>query len=124
MASSDVVAGLRELADFLEANPGFKLPHDLDQYGVLNVFPHEPELFRDHIRALGDCEKFSTSWSIGVRRKFGPITVEVVIPHEAVCERRVLGTEKKMVVDPDAPKIEQDVEIVQWVCPDSFLAVR
>lgn len=51
----------------------------------------------------------------------GDSHAELYVMRDVVCERVVVATEMREVPDPNAPKIEQPFEIVDWVCPDSIL---
>lgn len=46
----------------------------------------------------------------------GAAKVQMYVPKATTCERIVTGTEKVLVTDPNAPKIEVEREIVTWEC--------
>ena len=59
--------------------------------------------------------RLNTASAFGFKRMFGPITFIVQIPREVVCERKVVGTR-------EVPAREAySEEIVEYVCPESFL---
>lgn len=49
------------------------------------------------------------------------VKVTLFASRSQVCERVVVGTETKKVPDPNAPMIEKEVDVVEWVCPESLL---
>lgn len=106
---AELVAGLREMADFYESHQDMPIPRLL----IAHVGTQEREAFVAAIRNLADggvvSKKTDDENSImqehhGIRM-FGPIEVDVTIPKSLVC-RKV----RKM--------IETDV----YECPDSMLA--
>lgn len=118
-----VIAGLIELANWLEANPALDIPNELTS-STLSIFAHSRERLAEHIAAFGGGEKFSETWGTGLRRWFGGeggIRVDVSAPRSEVCERHVVGTKIETVPDPAAPMVEREVEVVEWVCPESLL---
>lgn len=111
--------GLRRLADLLDE-------HDAtvswDEYRhLINVNT------RDEMMAV--VRKIGGLWTkspgtdyFGMDRDLGGgVRIHVYAPRGAVCERVVVGTEKVLVPDPDAPKVEREREIVEWRC-DPILA--
>ena len=76
------------------------------------------EEFSKIVGSLGSCEKYSDETSIGVKKRFGPHVFDVYIPKTVSCERKVVGFE--YVEERIIPAHER--EIVEWVCPESFLA--
>lgn len=125
-ARHDNVAGLRELADFLEANP------ELMDYMVMPtfyVFPYGGNaLFARLALTLGNARKSVSGSYYNVERDFGPITLQVTASRERVCERVVVGTEEVEVTEPDPEAVAalptvtriETVEKVEWVCPPSL----
>lgn len=51
-----------------------------------------------------------------VIRDFGATAIEAWATRDRVCERVVTGTEMVEIADPDAPKLQVEREIVEWVC--------
>jgi hypothetical protein len=114
-----VVAGLRELADFVEANPEFAK--------AFPVTVHVPVTTRDEIvafaRKLGRSKKVADNNYVIFRRSFGPVEVEVfALKTEATCRRVELG-EKTIPAEPETvipAKPERVEKVYGWECPDSF----
>lgn len=105
--ADEAVAGLRELADFIERDPDFA---DLHWPGpaLLCVPSWEKGAaarFRDLVRRLGGHRtKSVTERYIETTRQFGPIGIQVYTAREVVCERVVVGTETV------------ESEVVEWEC--------
>jgi hypothetical protein len=121
---AEYIAGLRMLADLLEARPELMKPH-----GYLQVIPLGEVQSREQLaawaRALpGKKEKQITDQFANLVGTLRGVQVKVVAYRDEVCERVVLGTETvtKKVKDPQAlaavPEIEvtEEVEQVEWVC--------
>jgi hypothetical protein len=106
--------GLRELLDWLDANPEFPVPFWLTYEHTIYADDEADLLAKRKI--LGrQVDKVVGNQKFGFSRKFGPIDVEVVIARDVVCERKVVGTR-------EIPATEARTEdIVEWVCPESFL---
>lgn len=128
------VAGLRQLADILEANPQIKTPF---QYiGGVNFYTWEgddpKEEMRNWRRAAGGT--WNKEWEDGaygdfiLKRTFGDIEVRLKTPRENVCERVVVETVTETVMEYPAEAfagiekvaVEREKEIVEWVCPDTI----
>lgn len=103
---TELIAGLRELADWLEAHPELSEKDFLpDELGIW-VDSHEE--FFVIARALGTFQKAPFGYSgdvLALVRNFGPLRFMIRIFRNKIC-RKV----KKLV--------EQEV----WECPDSLLA--
>lgn len=120
---------LRAVADFLETHPDWQIPG----LGVRVAAVHYEPLHGDakqfvarHTRMLGTAEKGTRDDYFDVRRAFGPHEVVVVAKRDDICERVVLGT-KTVEVKVPPPGVEmltetREVEVVEWVCPESILA--
>jgi hypothetical protein len=118
---ADYVAGLRALADVIEANPHLVLPlHQTfsafcdtreELHAWLRVLPGEKRKKPNHD------EQYMT---VGGETVFGSLGFKAWIAREEVCVRVVTGTRKitKTVPAPDAPTVEitETVEDVEWVC--------
>lgn len=124
----EMVEGLRELADFIEAH--IELP--IDSRFKLNTFLYDSCMnkspysviegsaknkLRVATKALGKAEKRWGDYYIDVARKFGPITLEFTINKGAVCERIVTGTKEV----PEQLLPARTEEIVEWKCVESIL---
>lgn len=127
---TQVAAGLRDLADWVEANP--------DQ--ISDLYPSVNLLLsvggrggRDRIASIARTgldagvkvtKEYSEKWA-GVKLHFGPhVTVDAYAARDEVCERVVVGTreETKEVPDPEAlaavptVTVTETVEDVEWRC--------
>lgn len=123
----EMAAGLRELAAFIEKNPQLVEVLSYPLHNMLApLYVHEnpqalmADFARAGARAGAEVRKTFDDSHGGVNVAFGPVTVRVYAPREAVCERVVVGAEQvtKEVPDPDAPKITvtETVEKVEWRC--------
>ncbi len=116
-----LAAGLRDLADWIEAHPELTLP----QVDV-KAFPQD-EAEPPHVwtKALGGkVEKdYSNVVSLFYLRKpFGPVPFSVVYNRSTVCKRVVKGTETVEVPAVEAqPARVEEREIVEWVCDEPIL---
>lgn len=133
------VAGLREMASFLEAHPRLINEHSAAD---LNVFAWTPEEMADLSREMGNAEKFEVEHYIGLRKMFGPHSIDLNVSRSKVCERVQVGTERveRTVNEDEVPEgaivvghvpvevlrqvvIEEDVPVYEVKCPESFLAL-
>lgn len=109
-------AGLRAMADHIEANPALAG----DQYDRVNLtlFVNDPEAFAALVSALGDSRvKRGVGEFMEVRRDFGAdVIIEVNCRRELVCEATVVGRETVEVPDPAAPKITVERDVIEWKC--------
>lgn len=111
----DYIAGLRQLADYLEERPDVPVPISEKHY----AFVHDEDTFRKAARSMGSAKKdFDINYAM-LRRDFaGGIHYELNIARERVCERRVVAT--KAVPEQVIPAHE--VEVVEWDCKEPLLA--
>ncbi len=120
-------AGLRALADFLDAHPDIRLPYTGTAVPLtIYLLRSSREDFVAAVKALpGKREKVvDDHGTFRVRAHFGNIPVEVVAYRDAVCERVVTGTRAvtREVPDPQAlaavptTTLTETVEDVEWVC--------
>lgn len=58
---------------------------------------------------------------VGVKRRFGPHSLEVCASHEQVCTAVKTGTRRVERPDPAAPTITVVEDVVEWHCPPSLL---
>lgn len=127
--AAELAAGLRALADVLAANP------DLGQQALYTrpsiIVPAEDKTqlvefvraAKAHgaiiVKSASDTSKYFSALC-----RFGPVTLDVYVPRDEVCERVVVSTETvtRMVPDPVAlaavPQVEvtDTVENVRWEC--------
>lgn len=80
--------GLRELADWYEKHP------EMPGHGV---YVHLDDYPRGQARAnlalaakaMGNCEKSFSSYSVAVTRKFGAVTLTASVDRDAICKKIV-----------------------------------
>jgi hypothetical protein len=114
----EAITGLRALADFLDAHPDAKLPHNVQAMECHD----SAEALADRVRALGGHWDKTTDGSyLELNRSFGPrVTYQLFAARAKVCERIVTGTEEVEVKE--YPAVEPIVrtetrEVVEWRCP-------
>lgn len=124
--AQQVAAGLRQLADLLDANPN--LPGTRYAFTNINLFPRTKEgvaaWARAAMRQAGKASKHQSDKWAGVNVDCGFVNVVVNIEREEVCERIVTGTREvtKEVPDPDLlatvplVSVTETVEDVEWRC--------
>jgi hypothetical protein len=121
----DFAAGLRALADLLDAHPEQKQHYDSYRH-LICVNTREEML--EATRALGgrwDKDEDRDSDYFGLTRDLGNgVTVYVYAPRRAVCERVRLGTRTvtRPIITADTPTETVEEELYEWVCPPSLLA--
>ncbi|HLK74032.1 MAG TPA: hypothetical protein VKU77_10345 [Streptosporangiaceae bacterium] len=123
------VAGLRILADVLEAHPEIRRPLDT---ALMIPFGETPE----GVAAMAAARRaFSGTWHkefsgggentdwLNLRTELGGeggLQVELYAPRDAVCRRVVKGTEEREVEEVVRPAetrtVLREVEIVEWEC--------
>jgi hypothetical protein len=126
------IAGIRELADWLEAHPDIPVPHALSgssefAYELIHAQHGEDQkaVVAAVARALpGKVDKKVLKandelFSITGRLP-GGIWIKAIADRDEVCERVVTGTREvtEELPDPEAPKVTvtRTVEDVEWVC--------
>jgi hypothetical protein len=123
---AEYVAGLRALADLLEANPALPLPHHgaSPDYSRLAVFARNKDDLLAWARAIpGRKDKNVTdseSYGFELLGNLRGLHLLIYGQRAEVCTRVVTGTREvvKTVHAPDAPMVEvtEVVEDVEWVC--------
>jgi hypothetical protein len=112
----EIVTGLRNLADLVDANP--RLAEQLVASSFY-IFPNNVDEFALASHDLGGLRKKTAddSW-FNVSREFGGgLVVEVCLSRGSACERVVVGSEH--IEEAVIPA--HDKEIVEWRCPPSLL---
>lgn len=104
----EFIQGLRDLASFLESNDSLPVPYCY----TVGAFVEDGQPFKEAARSIGAARKIFDDTYMSLNRTFGPVSYEVSIRREKVCERRVVGYE-------DVPARRR--EIVEWECKDSLL---
>ena len=124
MNKDGLIDGLRSLADWLEQNPDALAL--MKSETTINLWVYDKDRFRALVSKLGACEKDQAGGVFWVRKRFGPINLEINTSRENVCERKVTKrtiTEEVPDLDGDVPMktVEREVEDIEWDCPDSLL---
>jgi hypothetical protein len=124
-------AGLRQLADLLDAHPEVPLPYDgtLAPITIQHLFPVNGGTVRDEflatVRAFpGKREKDPNDTYFDVDVQLAGLHISVTTYREQVCKRVVTGTREvtREVPDPDAlaavptKTVTETVEDVRWEC--------
>ena len=133
----EVIAGYQAIRDFLAEHPdlpeasasnyGPEVSMWLHRYAAEGDTPEEQDQYirTEFARCarillagapVGSIRKDVSDYSQSIVRSFGPVSLIVYASRDAVCEKRVIGTEKVQVPDPAAPTVEVEREIVEWVC--------
>lgn len=121
------VAGLRQLADALDAHPEIPLPW----YGaesrspVIIGFHGADEDVRKRmaaaVRAMPSCwSKDPDEKWLNLNGQLAGLHVQLYASRDAVCTRRVVGTEEREVEEEVRPaetrKVRKQVDVVEWDC--------
>lgn len=89
---------------------------------TLNLFADTAEEMAEKARQLGACSKHESGGYYFLQKNFGPHSIQLNIKREQICERTQVGTQMVMKPAPDAPLIEVEEPVYEWICPDSVLA--
>lgn len=130
------IDGLRQIADFLEANPDVNLPH-MSSYqtgkyeDTLNIYivqGNQKDQLATIARAMGRAEKVMDGELVRVFRRFAGIALVAQAHRDQVCERVVTNTREVIeeVPDPEAlaaatasvplVPVARIEETVEWRC--------
>jgi hypothetical protein len=124
MNHTEYASSLRLIADWFEAHPEVRLPHDADQFDYFMA--HDRKQIAVLVRAFdGKSEKglLPNSGLVEFSHYFGSIKFRVIANQNQVCNRIVL--DKKVVpevVIPAHTVPEHEEDIVEWDCSGSLLA--
>lgn len=133
---AEYIAGLRALADALEAHPELELPYNGRDAGgsCINVIPEfgrQREQLAAWARVLpGHKDKTPRDDYFDLTGAFHGLHIKVICKRDEVCERIVLGTREVTEKKPD-PALLAEIplvtvthteEIVEWRCTSSILA--
>jgi hypothetical protein len=115
--AADYAAGLRELADYLEAHPEL-----VPSWGGVAVADWvDTAKLAKAARLPGWTKAKDTYSGLKLTRSFGDHKISLY-PEQAVCEKVKTGERTEEVIDPEylanAPKITKVVEEFEWKCPD------
>lgn len=110
---AELIASCREMLDFLEANPEFELPIQVecDAWSVYVSQFHEDVRHRlaKHARMMKHVDKQVSDVNYELLRKFGAKDLKVYTAREAVCEKVM---------------VEKTVTVEEWRCPTSLLSLE
>jgi hypothetical protein len=123
MNNKEYADGLRELADWIEANPDIEVPDKVFQVYSMNTKEEASKC----LSALKPCRKEYRNDMFHLVRDFGPLTLDFVFYRNAVCTRRVVGTKEIGTELIPARLIPEQIipahveEIVEWECGEPLL---
>jgi len=121
---TEYIAGLRELADILYANPDLPLPYHGDLAQLLwipGLVDDQKEQAAAFTRAIpGKVDKQPRGDAFDLVGKIRGLAVCMILDRDQVCERVVVGTETVTVPATEAveaqPERVEEREIVRWEC--------
>lgn len=128
MTASEYSAGLRDFADWVDANAEFLEEESFAMDAALNfrIYALSAEEFALAVRAIGKGVKVPNDKWMKVQRQFGPVMVEAFIDRAMVCRKVVTGTREvtREMPDPEAPvvTVTETVEDYEWQCDEPLLA--
>lgn len=119
--ASEFANDLRGLADLYDRQPNLRVPANAS----LHIFVFDKAEMAEQASALGRGEKSTDTAFVNLTRRFGSsLKIIIAASHEDVCEKKVVGTRtvtRPVVVDTGKTTTVEE-EIVEWICPDSFLS--
>jgi len=122
--SAEYAAGLRELADWIEANPEMPRPG-----GTLTCYSlNSREEAAACLKALTPCKKDYTESNFYLSREFGPVKLTFMFYRTAVCQRRIVGQRQVGTqviparITPEEVIPAHTEDIVEWDCGEPLLA--
>lgn len=130
--ASDLVTGLRGLADFIEREPEFaRMIAPVTLYAWMT--PDSPAEFAQMALRLGTFDKGADDSFFNADKQFSPrLTLQLTARRELVCERVVVGVEEVEILERDPQRVDEamasipfvkstrTIETVEWVCPPSL----
>ena len=122
---AEYAAGLRELADWIEAHPTITLPSSIISCYAANNREEASEI----LAALKPCKKYYNGEFFNINRDFGPITLNFIFYREEVCVAKVVGKKivpeirepAKVIEIPERITPEHEVDIIEWDCSEPLL---
>lgn len=119
-ANAELIDGLRQLADWLEAHP---IPRSYS--GVdMNIFFDDVTALVAGTRGWGRLEKKGQGDFYFLRKEFGSeVRLDANVRREVLCERvkvgeRVVPAQPERILPAEPEKVE---DVYEWKCPDSLL---
>ncbi len=114
----DIVAEMRAVADFIESKPILAAKMNTSYYwNFINIDAASKEEFIQLGKQLGACEKGSSGEQIYLRKKFGMTYLDVNCQQNLTCERVKVGVKTIPAQE------EKTVDVFEWKCPESILAL-
>lgn len=121
---------LRDLLNLLEANPDLPMPADFgtSAWNSVTFYPETPVNAARLVKELGGrWEKNNPNNSeydatyLRMKAKLGlELHVDVIVSREGVCEKKVVGTQKKkvqkVVVEQVTEEVYEDVDVIEFQC--------
>ncbi|MHB1778110.1 MAG: hypothetical protein ACYCU7_19325 [Acidimicrobiales bacterium] len=108
----EIIDGLRQVADWLEAHPEIQ-----PAYQSIQLATHTAEDLAAATKALGNVQKSTMGGAyLKVSRKFAGVDVWAAVVRAEVCTARVVGSETVTVPDPTAPMVTVTRDVVEWDC--------
>lgn len=129
MNKQEYIQALRNLADFMEQRefPGTWKGTFSNGYPSVSLvlYTKDKQTFGEATKAIGTCRKRADGGFLEVTREEPTFIVQINAYRDGVCERVVTGTKtipaKEEEIIPAEPEHEE--EIVEWKCPESFMAL-
>ena len=118
---------LREIADFMEAHPEVPVSHVTVYMTPARVdfFPNDEAEMRTIVKALGNVEKVKGMRGVMFRKTTDFVAYECESAN-GVCTQVVVGKEtktvRKVVTEAVYEDVEEEVDILEWECPESALS--
>lgn len=121
-AREEQIIGLRNLADFYEANPNFPLGYLGDSF----VFVATREEVVNLARGFGNWDKHYIGDTFYLVKKMSEnLKLNICVPREQVCRKVVSG---KRMVEKDVTQVIRkemvEEEIFDWVCDEPLLSPK
>jgi hypothetical protein len=126
---SNLIDGLRDLADFLEENDSLHPYLDTHLSDWATPIKYENYLedldeVKDVAKGIGECEK-EYDHMFTLRKQFGNGLVQLVFEasRQSVCKKIIKGKKERII--PERPAEPQRViteDEIEWECPPSLLA--
>jgi len=111
---AEVIAGLRQIADFLEQHPGVPAP----DYSTLNSRAGTKEQIAAIARLATWRKDYGDNY-FSLHKEFpGDLALDVYTERSTVCRKVVTG--RRML--PAEP--EREVEVYEWICDEPLLEAK
>ncbi len=126
------LAGMRAFCDWLEEHDEIDIPEygfGHNEFNVIDFYFEEKADIARWVRAIpGEVEKEHSGAMFYANGRIGGLHVRACVSRSEVCERVVVGTEKKvreqLPEGVEYEKVEYDADIIEWKCTEPLLAVE